>query len=82
MPLGLKLFWGTVGVALAAFVVRTLFWPGSLSGLFDTGISSFLLAAGAVSCLLRAALVRRAGRRGWSRDSGWPPGPSATPTGR
>ncbi|MEK6229041.1 MAG: diguanylate cyclase [Actinomycetota bacterium] len=58
MPLGLKLFWGTVGVALAAFVVRTLFWPGSLSGLFDTGISSFLLAAGAVSCLLRAALVR------------------------
>ena len=58
MPLGLKLFWGTVAAVLVAFVVRTLVWPGSLSDFFDTGVSSFLLAAGAASCLLRAALVR------------------------
>ncbi len=58
IPLGLRLFWGVVGVALAAFVVRSVFWPGSLSNLFDVGVSTFLLAAGASSCLLRAALVK------------------------
>jgi len=59
MPIGLKLFWGVVGAVLAAFVVRSVFWPGSLSNLFDVGVSTFLLAAGASSCLLRAALVKQ-----------------------
>ena len=64
MPLGLKLFWAVVSVVLVAYTVRTLVWPGSLSVLFDTGLSSFLLAAGAVSCLLRAALVKES-RAAW-----------------
>ena len=64
MPFGIRLFWGVVGVALTAYVVRTLLWPGSLSALFDSGISTFLLAAGAFSCFMRVALVRE-GRAPW-----------------
>jgi two-component system cell cycle response regulator len=64
MPRGIRLFWIAVLLVYAAYVTRTVLFPHALATLFDHYLSTVVLGAGALSCLLRALVVPE-GRAPW-----------------